>query len=285
MQQITPEKIHAVVDFLNQQEFVFYSGYPSILHSLAQMALEHGLYLHNPPRAVFAAAENTFSYQKESIAAFTRAPLSDLYGMSEACGNASRCEHGKYHEDFEFGLVQCADGVASDGGGVQGKILCTSFANHAFPLINYETGDIGVWEADTFACPCGRQSAVLARVEGRADDYVLTPEGRQIMRFDYIFKGMDGIKEAQVMQTAPGSIVIRIVRRPSFRAADERILSQRVAVWISPGLSVAFDYVSEIERGSNGKFKAVLSVMPRLPALSSAVSPLTTPSISTSVYS
>jgi phenylacetate-CoA ligase len=96
---------------------------------------------------------------------------------------------------------------------------------------------------------------------GRMDDYVITPEGSRIMRFDYVFKHTVNVRECQVVQDQIGEIRLRIVRRPPYSNADERLLEAEIRKWISPTLRVRFEYVTEIERESNGKFRAVKSLL------------------------
>jgi phenylacetate-CoA ligase len=256
MHHLTPDKIASVVAFLNSQRFEFYSGYPSIIHMLVLHASDAGLALDTPPRAVFTGAENMLDFQRRDIQKFTGAVLTDQYGCSEGCGNASHCPEFVYHEDFEFGILE---GVELQPGASSKSVLCTGFANDAFPFIRYEIGDTGVWAPGGERCRCGRSSRVLLRIEGREDDYVITPEGARIMRFDYVFKDALHVKEAQIVQEELGEIVVRLVRRPDYGTRDEMGIAEEIGRWISPNLRVRFEYVKEIERGHNGKFRAVLS--------------------------
>lgn len=256
MHHLNAEKIASVVNFLNSHPFEFYSGYPSIIHMLARHADAAGLALKSAPRAVFTGAENMLEFQRREIRKFTGAILTDQYGCSEGCGNASHCPEFVYHEDFEFGILEARE---LQPGNPARSILCTGFACDAFPFIRYEVGDTGSVQDGGTPCRCGRKSKVWLRMEGRKDDYVITPEGLHIMRFDYIFKDAMNVEEAQVVQQRLGEITVRIVRRPSYRADDETEISKEVQRWISPTLRVRFEYVSEIERESNGKFRAVLS--------------------------
>jgi len=264
MHHLTSSKIRHVVGFLNRQEFAFYSGYPSIIHMLALSASEAGLVLTLPPRVIVTGAENVHEWQRRDIETFLKGTLTDQYGLSEGCGNASQCPQFVYHEDFEFGVLECVDVKSSGQGRVRGRIVCTGFANPHFPFIRYDTGDIGTWESPKFKCPCGRRSRVLVGIEGRSEDYVVTPEGGHIMRFDYIFKDTVNVKEAQVLQERLGEIKLRIVKRLEYRFEDERFIVDEIKRWISPRLDISFEYVDEIERENGGKFKAVKSlVQPR----------------------
>jgi phenylacetate-CoA ligase len=261
MHHLTPSKIADVIDFLNRQGFVFYTGYPSIIHMLAVNARDAGLELMARPRVICTGAEPMNQLQRRDIEQLTHATLTDHWGLSEGCGNAAQCPQFLYHEDFEFGVVECVDPHPSGDGRFRGRVVCTGFANPDFPFIRYDTGDSGTWESPEFRCACGRQSKVLAGVEGRQEDYVVTPEGARVMRFDYIFKDTMNVKEAQVVQEQLGAIKMRVVRRSEYRAEDEQLLVNEIKRWISPRLEISFEYVDEIERESSGKFRAVKSLL------------------------
>lgn len=259
MLHIAPRKVSDLVDFLGRHDFTFYSGAPSFIAPLCVMAQEKGLTLSHQPKVVFTGVENVLDVQRDQIEDFTGARVTDQYGFTEGAGNASECPEGVYHEDFEFGLLECIESTELNRG--QGKIVGTGFACPEFPLIRYEIGDIGTWAATGESCRCGRHSAIIKHIDGRIEDYVLTPEGRRVMRFGYVFKDTQDIKESQVVQFEPGSIVVRIVRRPSYGIDTEAHVRKMVHEWISPRLKVTFEYVSEIERESNGKLRAVKSFL------------------------
>jgi phenylacetate-CoA ligase len=257
MQHITPATAGEIVGFLDGHGFEAFTGYPSIVHALAMAAAEAGVVLSPGPRLVVTGAENMLDFQRRDIEAFTGAILTDEYGASEGCGNASHCPELVYHEDFEFGVLECCDPSEDGEGRKHGKIVCTGFACPEFPLIRYQIGDAGVWEAPDRPCECGRESTVLLRIEGRVEDYVVTPEGTRIMRFDYLFKSTENVKECQVVQEKLGELKMVIVRRPGYGSAEERTIIEEVHRWISPSMNVTFEYVDEIPREPNGKFRAV----------------------------
>lgn len=255
MQSLSPAKISSIIELLNSRHFEFYAGYPSFIHMCALNAMEAGLKLAAPPRIIFTGAENMLDIQRREIQAFTGAILSDHYGCSEACVNASRCPKLIYHEDFEFCIME---GIEREPRDPVKTIVCTGFACDAFPFIRYEVGDTAVWR-NSQDCACGRSSQTLDRIEGRCDDYIVTPEGAQIARLDYLFKDALNVKEAQIIQERLGEIRILVVRRNAYGAKDELAIRQDIKSWLSPTLKVQFDYVDEIPREANGKFRAVLS--------------------------
>ena len=253
-QSLTPDKIASIVGLLNRRHYDFYAGYPSFIHMMSLNASEAGLRLASPPRVIFTGAENMLDFQRRDIQAFTGAMLTDHYGCTEACCNASRCPEFVYHEDFEFGIME---GLEQSPGDPVKSIVATGFACDAFPFIRYEVGDTAVW--DDQPCSCGRHSRTLQRIEGRREDYIVTPEGARIGRLDYLFKDSLNVKEAQIVQERHGELTIRLVRRPAYAMKDEMEIRRDIASWLSPTLAVQFDYVPEIPRGSNGKFRGVVS--------------------------
>jgi phenylacetate-CoA ligase len=261
MQHIIPSKIRDIIDFLNERYFEFYTAFPSIVHILAVTAMESGLNLKNPPRVIFTGAENVLGFQRRCLEKFTGAIIADQYGFSEGCANASQCEHGIYHEDFELGVMECFEPEGQPDGRIKGKIVCTGLHGCDFPFIRYEIRDIGIWEVPHVNCSCGRQSKSISRIEGREDDYVVTPEGQRTMRFDYIFKDVQNCLEAQIVQRELGLITINMVKSAKYSEKDEKFIRNEIKKWISETLRVEFIYLREIEREPNGKFRAVKSYL------------------------
>ncbi|WP_312954691.1 hypothetical protein [Stutzerimonas nitrititolerans] len=264
MQHITRDNINEIVGFLNSIAPVFYSGYPSIIANVASLALEQGLELHASarPKVVFCGAENTLAWQSEAIFRWTGATITDLYGLTEGACNLSKCQHGYYHEDFEICYTELAEPENLADGRIRGKLVGTGFALKAFPLLRYNTGDVAVRMPSSFLCGCGRRGTVYESIEGRVDDYVLTPGGSKVMRFDYLFKDTREIEEVQVVQPLVDSVTFRIkLRKNAEIGLLEDLLTRRFAEWISADMKLNFEYVEDIEKTSAGKFKAVVSLL------------------------
>ncbi len=209
---------------------------------------------------MFTGAEAVDEQQRIDIEAFTGAPVADMYGFNEGAGNASSCPEGKLHEDFEFGYLECVDPVVDEETGVTGgRLLATGFSTRAFPLIRYDVGDYGRWMPDDFHCPCGRESRVLHSIDGRWEDYVVTPSGQSVRRLGEVFKDMPTLKQFQIVQDDPAKITLRLVTRDAYSDDDEERLRQRVALWIDDSIDVAFDYVDHIPPAPNGKYRRVVN--------------------------
>lgn len=259
MHHISKEKVASIVGRLNKGGFVYYAGYPSILYSLANFIEELNLKITAPPRVIFTGAEALLDNQRTKISEVFQCLVTDQYGFSEGCGNASRCEADLFHEDFEYGILECNDPVNNEDGSQTGQVLATGFTNLAMPFIRYEVGDTATWINKI--CSCGRHTKTISQINGRNEDYVITPEGNKILRFDYIFKDTVDVMEAQVVQKKLGEIVIRIVKRGNYKINEEEKIRKLITSKVSPKLKVNFEYINEIEREATGKLRAVKSFL------------------------
>src|SRR5690625_2747856 len=226
MQSIRKENINSIINVIDDARFEFYAVPPSMLFALASFIKDSGRSIKYKPKVIFTSAENLLEYQESLLQEVFDCTVTEQYGFTEGCGNASKCRHGYYHEDWEFGVLECENKTFNPDGSYSGNILATGFSNLAFPFIRYRIGDVGTWMPDNFVCPCRRESKVLKHIDGRIEDFVITPEGNKIMRFGYLFQDSDGVKEAQVIQYELGSILIRIVPRASYSKRDERIIKR-----------------------------------------------------------
>lgn len=258
MQHISKDKISVIANFINDKNFIFITGYCSIVASLATLLDESNLLISNPPQHLFTGSEKLFEYQKNIIKkVFKGIQIHEMYSFSEQAAFASHCIDNKYHEDFEIGHLEL-DQIISSSEGKYGDILATGFMNWGMPFIRYKVGDTAVF-SDSI-CDCGSKSQVIKEIVGRIEDKIITPEGSNITRLDYIFKGIDGgIQEAQVVQKKLGEMIIRIVKKKNCSSNIEINLMKNIRTFVSPSILVKFEYVDNIPRTKADKFKAVLS--------------------------
>jgi phenylacetate-CoA ligase len=255
---MTPDNLEHYARELARPGYAFWQGYPSSLSLVAAWIADHGFDLGAAaPRAVFTSSESLLELQREQIARAVRAPIGDRYGHSEFAVSAVTCPEGRHHVDTEFCIVEI-DPREETAAWVRGEILATGFANRAMPLLRYRTGDVATL-LKRASCPCGRQRPVLERIDGRIEDYVVTPDGRRVGRMDHVFKDALEVKEAQILQPALDRLVIRLVPRPGFDAAARAGLERELRERLGAEIALEFELVDAIPRLPNGKFRAVVS--------------------------
>ena len=258
----TPENLRHYVEAIHRTPAVYAQGYPSAMHLVARAMLDAGRPL--PPgrlRACFTSSESLLAFQRDTIERAFGARIHDRYGVSEFCVSMFECEQRRLHVDMEFGIVEVEVEEESEEW-VRGPLLVTGFANDATPLLRYRVGDVGT--RSKTPCPCGRAGDVFIDVDGRIEDYVMTPDGRLVGRLDHIFKEQLDVAEAQVLQQTPDALEVLVVRRPGYGDASERALLKEFRTRLGDQIAIQLRYVDEIPRERNGKLRAVKSAVGRM---------------------
>jgi phenylacetate-CoA ligase len=152
-------------------------GTPSFVLHIAESLLEHG----GDPRALgirygMFGAEPWTEGLRAAIERAFGCRAHDIYGLSEIIGPgvAGECEaRAGLHVCDDHFLPEIVDPVsgAPRPAGQEGELVLTTLTKRALPMIRYRTGDITA--LTTEPCACGRTSARIARLKGRADDMLI----------------------------------------------------------------------------------------------------------------
>jgi len=259
---MSPDNLELYVDKLHETDALYANGYPSALHLVARNMLAAGTTLpRGQLKAVFTSSESLLAFQRADIEEAFGAKVWDRYGSAEFAVSMTGCEEQNLHVDMEFCIVEVEPMEETDEY-VRGPLLVTGLANDATPFLRYRIGDVGT--RLKAPCPCGRPGDVFLDVDGRIEDFIVTPSGRRIGRMDHIFKSMDQVEEAQILQSSPNEIDVVFVPGRGFNAATEAKLRREFRARIGDGITVHLHSVSEIDRESNGKFRAVKSTIAKL---------------------
>jgi phenylacetate-CoA ligase len=253
---LSPKFLHHYIAFLRSYQPSNIMGYPSALHTIARYALDHKD-LPPPAKAVITTSETVTAQARELIETIWQCRIYDHYSAVEGCLFVSQCEYGRYHISPEIGIIEIVDHQGRPVlPGIMGEVICTSLRNTLQPLIRYRIGDIARWASNPY-CPCGRQMPCIEAIEGRFEDICYTSDGREMLRFDTVFKGVNRLRESQVVQEKLDEFTIYIVVSEGFDPCDiERIRSNmkshvgNVQIKIKP--------IESIPRNGSGKFRAVI---------------------------
>ncbi len=196
-----------IVAGLNAVQPTVLTAYASVLYPLVHEARQGRLRIR--PLRILSGSEPLLPEVRAAVEETWGVPVVNVYGSSEAGGNAVSCGLGPWlHLSDDLMITELVDnaGHPVTAGECSDKVYLTNLYNHALPLIRYEiTDQIRLLDG---ACPCG---SVHQRIEdplGRLDDW-----------FDYggltvhphVFRSALGrqrhIVEYQVRQTATGAEV------------------------------------------------------------------------------
>lgn len=253
---ISPSTIYDYVDGMKKYGVEYMNGYAVSNYLLAFFVQKEGL---KAPKlkAVITSSEKLTSEMREVMEDVYQCKTFDSWSGVEACALVSECEHGSLHISEDVGIIEILDENGNEvAEGETGEVVCTGFLNYDQPLIRYRIGDRmtkGLGE-----CKCGRQMQIIQEIEGRLEDVVIGPDGRQMVRFHGIFVGIPSIERAQVIQHSLNHIEIKIQNEVSLNENEIELIQSRVQSQLGE-LKIDVNQHNTIEQTANGKYKAVIS--------------------------
>lgn len=257
---ISEENIPYYIDALSEFSPKYIDSYPSAIYEIAEYINRKSIDVKINLKGIVTSSETLLPYQRKSIEEAFKCKVYDQYGSAEMCVFAFQCKYGTYHIHPEYCYVE----VVSDSGevlpnGEIGNLVCTGFINERMPLIRYVIGDTGsVIESE---CACGCKGQVLAVLEGRKDDVIITPNGQKVGRLDPIYKGLTGIKESQIIQTKLDEVTIYIVKADDYSGDSEQKLRNEMRLRLGDKVNVRIECVQQLNKTDSGKFRSVISLL------------------------
>ena len=240
-------------------------GYASALDLLSRHAARRGVRLDSlGTSVVFATGETLYPEQRENISRTFGAPVANGYGARDAGFVAHECPHGGMHISAEHIIVEIIDSNGQPAQpGALGEIVVTHLGTADFPFVRYRTGDVAALSDK--ACVCGRGLPLLANVSGRSTDFIVTPAGVRMHALALIYEVRDkpGVKAFKFVQEADLSIELQLVRGPEF---DESLVWQirsGLAARLGADTKITFRWMNEIPPERSGKYRYVISRVPR----------------------
>ncbi|TXH41200.1 MAG: phenylacetate--CoA ligase family protein [Burkholderiaceae bacterium] len=252
---LTPDNGAGYIEALEKFDPVMIQAYPSSVGYLARWLEEHDRnYRGKSLRGIVTSSETLREEERRIIEKRFGCLVFDWYGAFERVAAIGTCEHGHQHVMEDYGCVE----FEANGDG-SSNLIATGFGNLLMPFLRYRADDRVVLADPDFACPCGRSFRVVERVLGRVDDAIRTPDGRHVVMLDWIFSGLFGLVEAQVVQERLDEVVIRIVAGADFDHRDEQALRLRARERLGQQVIIRIERVDEIPRTRNGKFRQIVS--------------------------
>lgn len=259
---MTPRNLSRYIGAIKKSRAKYVQGYPSALHLVGRAMIEAGQTLPKGQlKAVFTSSESLLAFQRKTIEEAFGTRVWDRYGSGEFSVSMTECTLGNLHVDMEFCIVEVEIEEETDAY-ERGPFLVTGLSNEATPLFRYRIGDSGTRLKKP--CPCGRAGDVFLDVDGRNEDFVMTPDGRLIGRLDHIFKKQVDILEAQIRQDSKEALEVLLVPDKNFNQKSERLLIDEIRRRLGDEIHIDIRQVDTIPRERNGKFRAVKSNVGRL---------------------
>jgi phenylacetate-CoA ligase len=242
------------IDALERFDPEIIQAYPSSIAFLARyLESQDKYYAGKNLRGIVTSSETVLEEQRKVIEKAMGCRLFDWYGSFERVVAIGTCEHGQYHLLSDYSFVEL---IPHEDGSTE--LVGTSFYNDLMPFIRFRIGDAVMPEPAGFQCPCGREFPAIRSIRGRMDDYVVTPDGRQIAMMANMFDGVDYLLEAQIIQDQRDELQVLLVPVRQMKDEDYKDLEHRARLLVGNDMRITYSIVDEIPRTRAGKLRVVV---------------------------
>ena len=253
--QMTEENLPKYVDKIRRFKPAAVQGFPSSLYMVAKYLERNDLRIDNI-KCILTSSETLYPLQRKVIEKQFGAKVFDLYGHSEKTVFVTQCEAGSYHIIPEYGILELigknGNPVTEDG--EQGDIITTGFNNFAMPLIRFQTDDLGSYNMSR--CSCGRESALLASVDGRKQDFFITKSMYRIPLTavsESVLAESGFIRCHQFYQDTPGEVIVRIENTREVTEEETDVILEGLNQGVDSEIRFQVECVRSIEKSRIGK--------------------------------
>ncbi len=218
------------------------------------------------PKAVLSTCMVLHDFERELISSTFSCPVINRYGCEEVSLIACECRRGEgLHVNGESVYVELIDEQGElCPPGKPGRVVVTDLHNRAMPMIRYEVGDMAVW-ADK-PCSCGRTLPLLARIEGRVADYVVTKAGDYIsgisLTENFAVK-IPGVAQMQIIQEEVDRFSFNIVKGKDFSDQSLMVLAQQVKRHFGESTQYSIVFMEKVPQEPSGKYRFCISKVRR----------------------
>ena len=246
---------------LNEFQPEFLVGFPSSVFEICQIAKAKGLKYTGKAKVFFPTAETVLAEHRKIITEVLGCKLVDQYASSEGAPFILECSAGNLHIHPLTGIFEVVDEDLNPT--LSGQMLVTSFTTHGTPLIRYRIGDSITLENPSKQCSCGSIFPLVERIEGRTNDYILSPTHGKVNlgNLSNSTKDTKGIVCFQLIQKKIDHIQVYIVVNKEFNSVQESYFISALRERIGNTIQLDINYVDRIEKEKSGKFRIVKNLL------------------------
>lgn len=257
---LSPDHLPAYMDKLESFRPQLLDGYPSGIYALANYIVNNKVNLGFKPDAICTTAEPLTPLIRERIEEAFGCKVYNQYSCSEGGIFIAECTEGKLHVHLDSGVVEYLNAEGRPGApGEVCELVISGFRNLKTPLIRYKTGDWVRLAAEDETCTCGSHMPLVDELFGREEDYLLDENGMEQGMVSYrTFKMASHILKAQIVQTSPSAVLVKIVRDKDYNEKDEAYVVNKLKEILGSSVEINVVYCQNLETGANGKLKTVI---------------------------
>lgn len=257
---INDKTVHNYAKGIKNNNVKFMVGYAMSNFFLAKHIIDNNIKM-KPLKAVITSSEKLTREMRNTFRRAYSCKTFDSYSGVEACGLISENKFGDFLFSPDTGVLEVLN---EDGeqvkNGEEGELVLTGLLNFDQPLIRYRIGD-RIKLKKSQQTKSGLQMPLVSEICGRVEDVIVGEDGRKMVRFHSLFLDINELMVAQIIQESLLKITIKLVVSDKFSKKNEIVIRERLESQLGKRIQTDFQYVKEIEKNSNGKFKAVINKM------------------------
>jgi phenylacetate-CoA ligase len=149
--------------------------------------------------------------------------------------------------------------------GEEGRVVCTNLYGFTMPFIRYAVDDICI-PSDRF-CPCGRTLPMMEGIKGRANDFIVLPDGQIVAScfLVIIMQAFHDVAQYRIIQQDKKRIIVHLVKGKEFNGRTTELIKEEIKKVTGNTLEVEVEILEELNRDESGKIRTVVSkVIPDL---------------------
>lgn len=254
---MTEENLPYYVESLNKLKPAVINGFVSAIYEIANYINNNKIQLEFSPKVIFTTSETLLPYQREVMKKAFGCPVRDQYASSEGAPLITECRCGKLHYNLYTGVIEPYQTEYGT------EMLVTGFNTHGTPLIRYRIGDM--WELSSEKCDCGSCYPVVARIEGRKVDYLVSKQYGKVSlsHLADVIKGLpNSIINMQFIQEDISKIIIKIVvDKEQFTEADKHSIKDEMCYRFGEDMVFDIQLVDKIEKEKSGKYSLIKNMI------------------------
>jgi len=235
-------------------------GHAHSLYLFSRFLKEKG-WVPPQPKGIISSAMVLHSNERKIIEEVFNCKVTNRYGCEEVSLIACECEqHQGLHLNLDTLIVEVIRAGKSVQPGEPGSIIVTDLTNYGMPFIRYKVGDVGV--PSVADCSCGRSLPMLQSIEGRAADYIVTPEGKYISGIsltENFAMLLPEIKQLQIVQDRIDHLSLKIVKANDYKIDTEQKIGKLVLERFGSMMGYDLEYTDVIPQGASGKYQFCIS--------------------------
>ena len=142
------------------------------------------------------------------------------------------------------------------------KIIGTNLTNYAFPLIRYDTGDLGIMlPKDKYPKKRDLNFPLIQSIIGRNTDIIKTNDGLSLFpqSLTGVFEFFKEIKQFQVVQNNKDFLIIKYIKSESFTNNILSVIEKKFRERSKTSMQIKWECVEKIPNTKSGKPQIIIN--------------------------